>query len=160
MTRVLRCRGCKRNLVVIEPHELKSNLCVNCISGFGSLDMCLPTVTLDKQSRGDETRKMPNVNDIYPKKTTEYKTLMNSSHIKKPTTFTISEARVVEMNGEKKIVIGFKDSEFDMVVNPTNARTLAEKYGENTDEWSDEEVTLASVPVTYQGKTVKGIRVV
>jgi hypothetical protein len=46
-----------------------------------------------------------------------------------------------------------------MVLNKTNANNIALAYGEETDDWRDQEIILFEAMVDFQGKTVPAIRV-
>ena len=65
------------------------------------------------------------------------------------------------MKGEKKLIVGFKETEKQWVVNKTNVGALAQAFGDvEPKELVGKQVTLASVPTQYQGQATKGIRVV
>ena len=60
---------------------------------------------------------------------------------------------------EQKLVIGFKGKEKKLVCNKTNAGTIGQLYGDETDEWIGKQVILTARDVEYQGKTTLAIRV-
>jgi uncharacterized DUF497 family protein len=45
-------------------------------------------------------------------------------------------------------------------LNATNAKTLADEYGDEASNWVGETIQLAAVPVVFQGQQTRGIRVV
>ena len=91
----------------------------------------------------------------------KYPPLLNAGDIKKPVTYTIVSAEEREMKGEKKLIVGFKETEKQWVVNKTNVGALAQAFGDvEPKELVGKQVTLASVPTQYQGQATKGIRVV
>jgi len=60
---------------------------------------------------------------------------------------------------EMKLVIGFKGKEKKLVCNKTNAGTIGQLYGDETDDWIGKQVILTARDVEYQGKTTLAIRV-
>ena len=60
---------------------------------------------------------------------------------------------------EQKLVIGFKGKEKKLVCNKTNAGTIGQLYGDETDDWIGKQVILTARDVEYQGKTTLAIRV-
>jgi len=57
-----------------------------------------------------------------------------------------------------KLVLYFKGKEKGLVLNKTNANTIGDGYGDDTDEWFDQPIILFSVKTDYQGKVVDAIR--
>ena len=79
-------------------------------------------------------------------------------------TYTIRAVSVESMKNrddqdESKPVIFFNEVEKGMVLNRTNAKTIANMYGDDTDNWIGERVTLTSVDVDAFGQTQKALRV-
>lgn len=75
------------------------------------------------------------------------------------------EARVVMSNVEKeklgtddKLVLYFKGKEKGVVLNKTNSNTISDAYGDDTDDWIDQDLILFSVMVDFQGKVGPAIR--
>jgi len=60
---------------------------------------------------------------------------------------------------EQKLVIGFRGKEKKLVCNKTNAGTIGQLYGDETDDWIGKQVILTARDVEYQGKTTLAIRV-
>jgi hypothetical protein len=60
----------------------------------------------------------------------------------------------------KKWVIYFEDLEKGLVLNKTNAVTIAKLYGEETSHWTGDRVGLVVREVEFSGKVVPAIRVV
>jgi hypothetical protein len=96
--------------------------------------------------------------ELYPKAEGQY---ARAEDFSLPKTMKISEVlvRTVKEN-EKKIVLRFENEVKLLVVNKTNAESLAEKFGKDYTKWVGQTVTLGSVSVTYSGKPTKGIRVI
>jgi hypothetical protein len=53
----------------------------------------------------------------------------------------------------------FQGKEKGMVLNKTNANKIAEMFGDDTDQWSGESITLYEAMVDFKGQTVPAIRV-
>jgi hypothetical protein len=70
----------------------------------------------------------------------------------------IEDVTIEEVGDEKKPVIRFKGKEKRMQLNRTNAELLAGFYGDDTEAWKNQEVTLVTERVMYQGKMVDGLR--
>jgi len=66
----------------------------------------------------------------------------------------------VEMIGQdRRAILYFQGKEKGLVLNKTNANTIADTWGPNTDTWEGKEITLYPARVDYQGKRVDAIRV-
>lgn len=75
------------------------------------------------------------------------------------------EVRVIMANVERekigqdnKLVLYFKGKDKGVVLNKTNAGTISDAYGDDTDDWYDQPLILFSVKTDYQGKVVDAIR--
>jgi UDP-glucose 6-dehydrogenase len=64
-----------------------------------------------------------------------------------------------EVNKERKLAMYFVGKDKPMILNKTNANTIALAYGQDTDDWRDAEVVLFVAMVDFQGKTVEALRV-
>ena len=58
-----------------------------------------------------------------------------------------------------KLILYFKGKEKGVVLNKTNATAISNLYGDDTDEWEGEDITLFPAMVSFQGNTVPAIRV-
>ncbi len=63
------------------------------------------------------------------------------------------------LGDEKKLILYFKGKDKGLVLNKTNSSTIADAYGDDTDEWFGQDVILFSVMVDFQGKVGPAIRV-
>lgn len=68
------------------------------------------------------------------------------------------ELREVGNDGEHKPVLYFVGKDKGVVLNKTNATTIGDAYGDDTDDWSGQPIVLFEAMVAFQGKTVKAIR--
>ena len=72
----------------------------------------------------------------------------------------IDRVEVEDLGGETKPVLYFTGKDKGMVLNKTNATTIAEVYGdEDTETWEGKLVELYVARVDFQGKRVDGLRV-
>jgi len=95
-----------------------------------------------------------NVNEIY-----------RSSYMKaddlndRTAKYTISACKAEVVGEDKKLVLAFSNNDMPLVLNKTNATTLAELYGPETSEWEGKAIKLVPSTTSYQGKMVKCIRI-
>lgn len=61
-------------------------------------------------------------------------------------------------DGNEKPVLYFQGTEKGMVLNKTNATTIADAYGDNTDDWNGEEIILFPVMTDFGGKPTPAVR--
>jgi hypothetical protein len=75
--------------------------------------------------------------------------------------YTVANVSIEAVGQEKeeKPVIRFKELGQGFVLNKTNAETISEVLGEETDAWIGEQITLKPDKTTYAGKRVNCIRV-
>jgi hypothetical protein len=96
-----------------------------------------------------------NLDDLFPSK------YMKASDIGDDSlSLIMDEVRIEEMSdGKRKPVLYFQNADKGLVLNKTNGNIIGAVYGKDADGWSGHPVSLISVPVDYQGKTVDAIRV-
>lgn len=58
-----------------------------------------------------------------------------------------------------KPVVYFRNRDRGLVLNKTNARTIAEIYGDETEDWISKEITLWPTRTDYAGKMMPCIRI-
>ena len=74
----------------------------------------------------------------------------------------VSIARVItELLDEttSKPVVYFKDRQKGLILNKTNATTIAGAFGDDTDDWVGRDIVLFTVKTQFQGKLVDAVRV-
>src|SRR5882762_8015764 len=71
---------------------------------------------------------------------------------------TMGRVEREEIGTDKKLVLYFKGKEKGMVLNKTNANTIGDAYGDDTDDWYEQPLILFSIRTEYQGKPVDGLR--
>jgi hypothetical protein len=81
----------------------------------------------------------------------------------KPVTLTISGVEIEQLgqgkDKEKKLVIQFRGTEKKLICNKTNAGTIGKLYGDDTDDWIGQRITIAPREVEFQGEMMMAIRV-
>lgn len=60
---------------------------------------------------------------------------------------------------DRKMILYFQGKEKGLVCNKTNANTIADIYGDDTDDWKGREIVLFEAYVDFQGKSVAAVRV-
>ena len=60
---------------------------------------------------------------------------------------------------EQKLILSFVGKSKRMVLNKTNARTVAKLYGDETDMWPGKRIAIAAKEVEFQGDQVWALRV-
>ena len=71
----------------------------------------------------------------------------------------IAHVEMREVGGDPKPVLFFRDKEKGMVLNKTNANTISQAYGDDTEEWPGGEVVLYETMVDFQGRSTPAIRI-
>lgn len=64
-----------------------------------------------------------------------------------------------EIGGDQKPVLYFEGKQRGLVLNKTNAGTISDTYGDETEGWAGEHVIIYPAETDYQGKRVPCIRV-
>lgn len=81
----------------------------------------------------------------------------------KNVTVTIQDATLEEIgqghNKERKLILAFHGKEKKLVLNKTNAGTIAKLYGDDTEGWIGQKITICPREVEFQGEMVLAIRV-
>jgi hypothetical protein len=76
---------------------------------------------------------------------------------------TIREVRQEEIGQgsqtDEKWVVYFEEEEKGLVLNKTNTNTIAKLYGNDTEDWIGQPITLFATEVSFQGDMVEALRV-
>jgi hypothetical protein len=88
---------------------------------------------------------------------------LSASDVKAPVNATIERIDFEQFTrpGEPtrtKAVVYFKGGKKGMVINKTNANTLAEAFGKKFAGWVEKRVTVKAEPTTFAGKLTRGLR--
>lgn len=71
---------------------------------------------------------------------------------------TMSNVEREKIGDDTKPVLYFKGKDKGIVLNKTNASTITDAYGDDTEDWYDQPIILFSVMVDFQGKVAPAIR--
>lgn len=106
---------------------------------------------------------MVNVNDVY----TGTGNLLSAKKCSEDglfnTKMTIKDAKLEEIGQEqkeKKIILEFEEMDDRLALNKTNAKIIAESYGNDTDNWISKKIQLVKVKRQFQGNLVDAIQTV
>jgi hypothetical protein len=96
-----------------------------------------------------------NINDAFPSK------YFKASDVETPLKLKIRNVAMERMqsSGDDKPVVTFTNTNKSLVLNQTNANTLTEAWGADTNAWSGEVVELYTEMVAFGRGQVPGIRV-
>lgn len=72
---------------------------------------------------------------------------------------TIKNVDIETIGDDRKPVVYFEGKEKGLVLNKTNANTIAFTYGDDMDEWRGGEIIIFPTTTDFQGRTVDAIRV-
>lgn len=97
---------------------------------------------------------MPNVNDLYPSKWLAASDLQNRT-----IPVVIDRLNFEDVgDGEQKPVLYFQGKDKGLVLNKTNAMSISQIYGEETNGWIGQTIELFPAMVMFQGRNVPAIR--
>lgn len=101
---------------------------------------------------------MPNIDQMFPSKYLKAGDCEEADLI-----LTIASIKFEELGqgdkAETKPVVYFDEAEKGLVLNKTNATTIAELHGRNTDQWVGKRIAIYATEVEMGGKVSMGIRV-
>lgn len=97
---------------------------------------------------------MVNINDEFPSKYLKAADLQGHAVKVK-----IRDVASETIGNDRKLVMYFQNRDKGMVLNKTNARTIGDIYGDDTDDWRDHVVEVFAMKVEFNGRMVDGLRV-
>jgi len=97
---------------------------------------------------------MPRLSDVFHGKTLSASDLDEEGQV-----FTITDVDVKQFDDGPKLMISLEETDKAFVANKTNSQTIAQLYGDDTDEWAGARISLYQTWVDFQGKQVQAIRV-
>ena len=71
---------------------------------------------------------------------------------------TVQDVEEVELRDGPKLMLVFEGDHSSLVLNQTNIRTLAKAFGDDSDDWLGNTITLFCIDVEVQGEMRRGIR--
>lgn len=96
-----------------------------------------------------------NINQVFPSKW-----LSAPDFQGREPTVTIAKITMEEVEpGKIKPCLWFHGKEKGLILNKTNASNIAFLYGEETDAWIGQQITMFATWVDFQGRSVEAIRV-
>jgi len=93
------------------------------------------------------------INDLFPSN------YLRAADLDGDTVVTIKSLMKEEFQGKDKPLLHFAGSIKPLVLNRTNAETIADLYGQEVDGWMGQEITLYPTEVDFRGEPTKAIRV-
>lgn len=104
---------------------------------------------------------MVDVNKYYESKSNSLKASDLPAGREIPVTVSGVEEGEFDDNGGKtrKLILKFQGKEKGLVLNKTNATTIAAAYGPDSDHWTGKKIFLFSTKVDFGGQMVDAIRV-
>lgn len=72
---------------------------------------------------------------------------------------SMDNVEMEKLGDDLKPVLYFKGKEKGLCLNKTNANTISDSYGDDTEDWYDQPLILFSVMTDFQGKVGPAIRV-
>lgn len=95
-----------------------------------------------------------NINGAFP---SDY--LKESDLQGKTFTMTMGRVEIAKLGDDQKPILYFQGAEKGLALNKTNANTIADAYGPETDNWHGKKLEVYPSETDYQGKRVPCIRV-
>ena len=95
----------------------------------------------------------------------DYKDIYRSKFMKaddlngRSATYTVNGCTAEDVGDDTKLLLEFAETDRPLVLNTTNATTMAELHGPETDNWGGKKVKLVPATTQYQGKLVKCTRI-
>ncbi|HLE35670.1 MAG TPA: hypothetical protein VI699_00835 [Candidatus Acidoferrales bacterium] len=94
-----------------------------------------------------------NIKDSFPSK------WLKADDLEGDMNLTIKGVEQEMLDDGPKPVVSFREIEKGLVLNKTNARTIAKLYGVETGAWAGKTITIFPTQVDYRGEQVAAIRV-
>ena len=97
---------------------------------------------------------MTSIAEAFPSKYIKAHDLQGKAH-----TVTMQEIVMEKIGNDEKPVLYFRGKQKGFVLNRTNANTIADAYGDETDDWTGNQITIFPAVTDFQGRTTDCIRV-
>ncbi|MDJ0512778.1 MAG: hypothetical protein QNJ62_04975 [Methyloceanibacter sp.] len=95
-----------------------------------------------------------NINDTFPSKYLKASDLQG-----RDVNVTMSRVVMEDVGDDHRPIVYFEGKQKGLVLNKTNANTIAGMYGPETEVWPGKPITLFPTQVDFQGKATEAIRV-
>lgn len=97
---------------------------------------------------------MPTVNDMFPSKYLRAADCDDGDLV-----LTIRGVNPERIGQDDKWIVLFRETDKTLVLNKTNTKVITKLYGDDTDNWVGQQVTLFGTEVDFQGDMVPAIRI-
>jgi hypothetical protein len=77
----------------------------------------------------------------------------------RPMRVKIQSLKREDVGGEPKVVMSFADGTKQLILNKTNARSIAKALGDETKGWLGKDIMLVPAQVDFKGDVVDAIRI-
>jgi hypothetical protein len=108
----------------------------------------------DATATPTERKKHMHIDALYPSRFLRCADLNG-----RPMRVTIAGIKREDLGGESKVVLSFANGEKSLILNKTNARTIAKTLGDETRAWAGKDIVLVPKQVDFKGDLVDAIRV-
>jgi hypothetical protein len=95
-----------------------------------------------------------NINEVFPSKYLKASDLQG-----RRIEVVMADVKTEKLGDDFKPVLYFKGKDKGLALNKTNARTIIDAYGPETDEWFSQPIVLFEAMIEFQGKRAPAIRV-
>lgn len=97
---------------------------------------------------------MANINDAFPSKY-----LKAGVDVSEPILAKMGRTEYENIGDDRKLILHLDGMEKGLVLNKTNANSIAKLYGDETEDWRGKEIVLFETAVDFRGESVPAIRV-
>lgn len=94
------------------------------------------------------------VSEAFPTKFISASDLQDRNH-----RVVMKHVEMDKVGEDTKPILYFRGKDKGLVLNKTNANSIASAYGDDMDDWSGKELILFPTMTDYQGKQVEAVRV-
>jgi hypothetical protein len=94
------------------------------------------------------------VSEAFPSKFISAADLQDRNH-----RLVMKHVEMDKIGDDRKPILYFRGKEKGLVLNKTNANSIASAYGDDMDDWMGKEIILFPTMTDYQGKQVEAVRV-
>ena len=110
----------------------------------------------------NEEKRLMNINDVYESTSNFLKAADLKGNTIRLIITEVGQHTFDEGTPKAKtqIVLSFKDKEKKLGLNVTNARTIAEQLGDDTDNWTGKEIKIYPTKTDFGGEMVDCIRII
>lgn len=113
---------------------------------------------VSSESHNNERNNAMNLNSAYPSRFLSAEDL-NGQDVTVTISNVTQETLGQGKDAQQKLVAEFAGKKKAMVLNKTNAKTIAKLYGDETDEWVGKKITIGPREVEFQGDLILALRV-